>query len=201
MAVRSGFEPEIRVNVYTLSRRAPSATRTSHLLRKEWVNYSDNILNCKKKAAPLPSGPGSSDGLRLRRRASRAGFGACVGRLFSSVCAAAAATTAIAATATAAITFTFLRLIFAVLPFRDITLLAWHGEGCFSPGKTYWHRDWWQVVLSQWMTILVWQSCRGGIEPVVLRPVRGCQEKPGLFAGYRHLSAFRYFLFVLSGSS
>ena len=30
MAVRTGFEPVIRVNVYTLSRRAPSATRTSH---------------------------------------------------------------------------------------------------------------------------------------------------------------------------
>ncbi len=30
MAVRRGFEPLIRVNVYTLSRRAPSASRTSH---------------------------------------------------------------------------------------------------------------------------------------------------------------------------
>lgn len=30
VAVRAGFEPAIRVNVYTLSRRAPSATRTSH---------------------------------------------------------------------------------------------------------------------------------------------------------------------------
>ena len=30
MAVREGFEPSIRVNVYTLSRRAPSATRTPH---------------------------------------------------------------------------------------------------------------------------------------------------------------------------
>ena len=30
LAVREGFEPSIRVNVYTLSRRAPSATRTPH---------------------------------------------------------------------------------------------------------------------------------------------------------------------------
>lgn len=30
MAVREGFEPSIRFRVYTLSRRAPSATRTPH---------------------------------------------------------------------------------------------------------------------------------------------------------------------------
>ena len=30
MAVREGFEPSIRFHVYTLSRRAPSATRTPH---------------------------------------------------------------------------------------------------------------------------------------------------------------------------
>ena len=30
LAVREGFEPSIRVNVYTLSRRAPSASRTPH---------------------------------------------------------------------------------------------------------------------------------------------------------------------------
>ncbi len=30
LAVREGFEPSIRANVYTLSRRAPSATRTPH---------------------------------------------------------------------------------------------------------------------------------------------------------------------------
>ncbi len=35
MAVREGFEPSIRVNVYTLSRRAPSATRTPHHLAQE----------------------------------------------------------------------------------------------------------------------------------------------------------------------
>ena len=35
VAVRSGFEPEIRFRVYTLSRRAPSATRTSHRSSKE----------------------------------------------------------------------------------------------------------------------------------------------------------------------
>ena len=34
LAVREGFEPSIRVNVYTLSRRAPSATRTPHQLFK-----------------------------------------------------------------------------------------------------------------------------------------------------------------------
>ncbi len=32
MAVREGFEPSIRFHVYTLSRRAPSATRTPHRL-------------------------------------------------------------------------------------------------------------------------------------------------------------------------
>ena len=30
MAVREGFEPSIEFPLYTLSRRAPSATRTSH---------------------------------------------------------------------------------------------------------------------------------------------------------------------------
>ena len=30
MAVREGFEPSIRLHVYTLSRRAPSATQTPH---------------------------------------------------------------------------------------------------------------------------------------------------------------------------
>ncbi len=30
LAVREGFEPSIRVSVYTLSRRAPSATQTPH---------------------------------------------------------------------------------------------------------------------------------------------------------------------------
>ena len=49
MAVRTGFEPVIRVNVYTLSRRAPSATRTSH---QNWpynftvlLRYCNFILN------------------------------------------------------------------------------------------------------------------------------------------------------------
>ena len=30
MAVREGFEPSIHLRVYTLSRRAPSATQTPH---------------------------------------------------------------------------------------------------------------------------------------------------------------------------
>ncbi len=35
MAEREGFEPSIRVNVYTLSRRAPSTARTSLRDRSE----------------------------------------------------------------------------------------------------------------------------------------------------------------------
>ena len=42
MAVRRGFEPLIRVNVYTLSRRALSATQTSH--RDNAVYFTKNCL-------------------------------------------------------------------------------------------------------------------------------------------------------------
>jgi hypothetical protein len=41
MAEREGFEPPIPVKVYTLSRRAPSATRPS--LRTRWVVHHDFI--------------------------------------------------------------------------------------------------------------------------------------------------------------
>jgi hypothetical protein len=41
LAEREGFEPPIPVKVYTLSRRAPSATRPS--LRTRWVVHHDFI--------------------------------------------------------------------------------------------------------------------------------------------------------------
>ena|GEM_PF-5479889 len=43
MAVREGFEPSIGVNLYTLSRRAPSTTQTPH--RKDWGFYLFLLLN------------------------------------------------------------------------------------------------------------------------------------------------------------
>lgn len=37
MAVRGGFEPPIHFRIYTLSRRAPSTTRTSHRITKKYT--------------------------------------------------------------------------------------------------------------------------------------------------------------------
>ena len=45
LAEREGFEPSVRVNVHTLSRRAPSATRSPFLniiLIKEAIATSNN---------------------------------------------------------------------------------------------------------------------------------------------------------------
>ena len=39
MAVRGGFEPPMHFRTYTLSRRAPSTTRTSHRFEGENVRY------------------------------------------------------------------------------------------------------------------------------------------------------------------
>ena len=45
MAVRKGFEPLIRFHVYTLSRRAPSASRTPNQICKVSVFYAKKIEN------------------------------------------------------------------------------------------------------------------------------------------------------------
>ena len=45
MAERGGFEPPIRVNVYSLSRRAPSATRPSlHVSSLQKKNSTHNYI-------------------------------------------------------------------------------------------------------------------------------------------------------------
>src|SRR5215471_1025340 len=41
LAERVGFEPTIPVKVYTLSKRAPSATRPSLRARKQLIHYSE----------------------------------------------------------------------------------------------------------------------------------------------------------------
>ncbi len=47
MAEKEGFEPSVRINVHTLSRRAPSATRTLlHKARDFIVNGDDMQLLC-----------------------------------------------------------------------------------------------------------------------------------------------------------
>ncbi len=47
MAVRGGFEPPIHFRIYTLSRRAPSTTRTSHRNKqkdgRKYINIADNF--------------------------------------------------------------------------------------------------------------------------------------------------------------
>lgn len=43
MAVRGGFEPPIHFRIYTLSRRAPSTTRTSHRITKKYLKDSGTI--------------------------------------------------------------------------------------------------------------------------------------------------------------
>ena len=55
LAVREGFEPSVRVNAHTLSRRAPSATRTPHqfalgllLPRERGVLYISSAPKAKK---------------------------------------------------------------------------------------------------------------------------------------------------------
>ena len=53
MAERVGFEPTIRVNVYTLSKRAPSATRPPLL-----ALASKNINPVPRNLAGLPPKPG-----------------------------------------------------------------------------------------------------------------------------------------------
>ena len=50
MAVRKGFEPLIRVNVYTLSRRAPSTARTPH---RNGVYFTEKFLTIKYKFSLL----------------------------------------------------------------------------------------------------------------------------------------------------
>src|SRR5690606_32221998 len=73
LAVREGFEPSIGINLYTLSRRAPSTARTPHpdsdcrCPRWDWLANSRAQLYTSGLPKAM-SGPGFEEGFRVEPR-------------------------------------------------------------------------------------------------------------------------------------
>jgi hypothetical protein len=73
LAERAGFEPAIPFRVYTLSRRAPSTTRTPLLIKTARNTHSHHPPRDRGKTAAGPTGPPESPprGRREPRRRGR----------------------------------------------------------------------------------------------------------------------------------